>query len=204
MGKIDRVLKYIDGQMSDEEKSAFEKELASSAELNSKMEEYKNFFSEIKEIKEIPVDASYFVNMIPNFRNRIELKKKKKIFPKLALGFSTLTAVIIISLFLFKQPKNVTFVNLNSHGIDSTLSLLQVGISPLQDNFNFSNLSKEEEMKYDSVVTSMLSNELNLSSAGLNYINETGSNSDLQSLLQGVNDVEANKIYNELLHKKIF
>lgn len=204
MEKNDRILKYLDDQMNEEERAAFEKELASSIELTAKFEEYRNLFSDIKKVKEISIDPSYFVNVIPNFRNRIESKKKKKILTNLALGFSTLTAVIIISLFIFQKPQNTNFTSLSSHGIDSTLALLQVGVSPLQDNFNFSNLSKAEEMRYDSVVTSMLSNELDISSAGLNYLNETGSNSDLHSMLQDVNDVEANKIYNELLNKKIF
>ncbi len=203
MEKTEQIFSYLEGQMSSEEKLKFEKELALSPELKSMLEKYRNLLSNVNDLKNISVDQAYFTNLIPNFRSRLGSKHKKKIIPKLALGLSTLTAVIIVALFVMQRPKKITAVNNYLPSVDSTLSVLQVNLNPVQDNYDLSNLSSDEAARYDSVVTSMISTELDLSSAGVNYMNETGDNTDLKSMLQGVNEDEANKIYNELLHKKI-
>ena len=142
--------------------------------------------------------------MIPEFKKIVGIKKKSRIIPKLAIGLTTITAVILVLVFTLKQTGNQTVNPASASNLDSLVDSYTFNYSPLQDQFDFSNLSQNDYTNIDSVVSAMLSDELNLSSQTLSDISNSNGTSDLQSMLQGINSEEADQIYNELLHKRIY
>ena len=202
----DKIILYFDGQMNGEEKTAFEKELNESRELRDELKKLKDFNAGISGLKNIPAEEDYFVQMIPKFRNRLGRKKKFSLFPGIAYIVPTATAVIIIMLlFTNKSVKNEAQPVQNNIITQHTVNteIIQDAGS-LSDQFDFVNMSREEFATSDSLLNSMLVKELNLTPQSLSEISATDNNTtDIQTILQGVNDKEANAIYNEILHKKI-
>lgn len=203
MKTIDKIILYLDGQMSDEQAALFEKELANSRRLREQLEQYKSFMLELGEMKNIPVDEDYFVNMVPRFRENLDKKKKHSFVPKFALGITTISAVIIILLFSFNRSSN-NITNIPPSTVETKQNVYVLNYSPVQDQLGINYLSPDDAVDIDSTITSMLSDELNLSPQSLNDIASSNGSTDLESMLQGINQDEANQIYNELLHKRIY
>ncbi len=203
--KVDeKIILYVDGQMNEEEAASFENEISASPKLTEDLIKYKKFLSGISEIKDIPVDDEYFVQMIPKFRGRLELKRKLKFIPKIAFGITTLAAVLIFVIFtLNKNNKNEVPILQNTIN-QITSSGSSSDLNSLSDQFNFSFMTNEEIANSNSVLDSMLVHELDLTPQSLSTISADNNNSDLSSLVQGINEKEADQIYNEILHKKIY
>ena len=200
----DKIILYVDGQMNDDERAAFEKDLLNSSALRDELESYKKFLLSLKELKEVNPEEEYFIQMIPKLRGRIEERKKAKYIPKLALSFTTITAVTVVLIFSFLNKgvkKEIPVVP--SSTSSQTGSNISVSFSLYPDQISLNNMTNDEIAGYDSVFNAMISNELNLSPQSLNYLS-ADNNSDVQSMLQGIDEKEANEIYNQLLHKKFF
>ncbi len=200
----DKIILYLDNQMSDEEKLDFENELKDSVTLQEELEYYKKFLNEISELKNISVEEDYFSQMIPTLRGRIDERKRLKIIPRLAFAVTTIAAVIVVFFFTFTN-KSVKKVAAPAK-IETTRNSSNYFASILRNDsnqLNLGDLSNEEITKYDSVFNAMISNALSLSPQSFNYLS-ADNNTDLNNMLQGINQKEANEIYNQLLHKKIF
>ena len=203
--KIDeRIILYLDDQMNADEKASFEKELNSSPNLADDLIKYKKFLSDISDVKNIPSDNDYFVQMIPKFRGRLELQKKLKLMPKLVFSFTTIAAVLIFFIFTFKQNNKNVSTTFPTKGIQPSTTGSYSELSSLSDQFNFSTMSSEEIANSNSILDSLLIEELNLTPQSLNTITADNSNTDLNSLVQGINEKEADQIYNAILRKKIY
>ena len=205
MKKInDKIILYLDGQMSDDEKLVFEDELKRSETRRRELEDYKNFLGDIKEVQNISIDENYFSQMIPKFRGRMEERSKFRIIPKFALGITTIAAVLLLVLYI---SKNKSVKNINAPVKSEIAQNNNSSISSLLGNnsgqLNLGMLSNDDVVRYDSVFNSMISNALSLSSQNVNYLT-ADNNTDLSNMLQGINQKEADEIYNQLLHKKIF
>ena len=204
MKNENKIISYLDGQMDEEERRLFLSELESNAELKAELSEYRKFMENINSLKNIKTDPDYFINIIPEFRKSAVKKKKLGIIPKLALGFTTATVVLLILIFTIRRPGTVTTDIASYKNIDSVFDNYTFNYSPLQDQIDFNNLTKSDYSTIDSLVNNMLSDELNLSSQSLTDLTNSGSTTDLQSMLQGINNEAANSIYKELLHKRIY
>ena len=205
MKKInDKIILYLDNQMSDEEKLVFEDELKKSETLRRELENYKNLLGEIKEIENISIDEDYFSQMVPKFRGRMEERRKFRIIPKFALGITTIAAILVLIIYT-SNNKNVSNINtpvkteITQNNNNDLLSLLGSNSNQL----NLGILSNDDVTRYDSVFNTMLLNALSLSPQSVSYLT-IDNNTDLSNMLQGINQNEANEIYNQLLHKKIF
>ncbi len=200
----DRIILYIDGQLNSEEKVAFEKELENSESLKEELEKYRKFIGGIKELKTSSLDESYFTEMIPRFRGRAEEKRKLRFIPKLALGTTVISVALIIFLF--------TFVHKESKVIQSPVANIANNITNSQglQSYNYysyqldpNEFSQQEISNIDSTLNKMISQEIDLSPQSMNYIS-ADNNTDLKNMLQGINEKEANEIYKQILHKRIF
>lgn len=200
----ERIILYVDGQMNEDEKASFEKEINNSTDLTDEINKYKKFLSNISDIKNVPVDNEYFVQMIPKFRGRLELQRKLKLLPKLVFSVTTIAAVLIFFIFTFnKNNKSVSSAIPTSASQTSTPSSYSE-FGSFSDQFNFSNMSSEEIANSNSILDSLLIQELNLTPQSLSNISADNSNTDLSSIVEGINEKEADRIYNEILHKKIY
>ena len=204
MTNKDKIILYLDGQMDEADRSFFEKELASDPELKSELLKYKEFINDIISLKNINTDPDYFINIIPEFRKKLDKRKKIKLIPKLVVGLTTITAVIMLLVLTMKRPDNGTVNFTSTENVDSLIDNYTFSYSPLQDEFDMNALNSKDYSNIDSTVTVMLSNELNLSSQSLSDLTVSNGTTDLQSILQGVNNQEAEQIYKELLHKRIY
>ena len=200
-----KIILYLDGQMNGEEKAAFEKELDGSQALSNELKRLKEFNTGISELKNIPAQEDYFVQMIPKFRSKHEQKRKFSLFPGIAYSVTTATAVIIVMLFVMnKNVKNEAQPFQNNEETQQVVNIeptLDAG--SLSDQFGFIDMSREEIANSDSLLNYMLVRELDLTPQSLSDISPADNTTDIQTILQGVNDKEADAIYNEILHKKI-
>ncbi len=203
MKNKDKIILYLDGQMNEKDRSMFEKDLASDSQLKSEMEEYKQFMDGISSLKNIKTEPDYFINIVPEFRKNLNTKAKSRLIPKFAFVLSAITAVVLLLLFTLNRSDNIA-PNYSSTNIDSVIDNYTFNYSPLHDQFDINSLNNNDYSNLDSVVSVMLSNELNLSSQSLSDLTTTNVTTDLQSMLQGINNREADQIYNELLHKRIY
>jgi hypothetical protein len=200
----DKIILYLDNQMSEEEKLIFENELKNSNILQKELEDYKNFLNEITEQKNILIEEDYFSQMIPKLKGRIEERKKLKLIPKLAFGVTTVAAVLVVFFFTFtnKSIKN-EITSMKTENVQNSNNEFGSILGNGSNQINIGNLSNVEAAKYDSVFNAMISNALSLSPQSINYLS-ADNNTELSNMLQGINQKEANDIYNQLLHKKIF
>jgi hypothetical protein len=200
----DKIILYLDDQMSEEEKRIFESELKNSIVLQKELEDYQNILKEITEPKNILIEENYFSQMIPKLRGRIEERKKLKIIPKLAFGITTIAAVLIVFFFTFTNKSVKNEINsMNTENAQNSNTEFSSILRNGSNQINLGNLSNEEAAKYDSVFNKMISNALSLTPQSINYLS-ADNNTELSNMLQGIDQKEANDIYNQLLHKKIF
>ncbi|MGA7722818.1 MAG: hypothetical protein WCA84_16755 [Ignavibacteriaceae bacterium] len=201
-----KIILYLDGQLTGEERTAFEKELSESKYLKEQLIRVKNFNTGVSELKNITVGDDYFVQMIPKFRNNKAQKRKLRFFSGITYSVSTATAVLIVMLFVtnknIKNDIQPVQNNMVSERIVNNETNQDAG--SLSDQFGFLNMNQEEIASSDNLLNSMLIRELDLTPQSLNDISQIDNNSgDIQTILQGVNDKEADAIYNQILHKKI-
>ena len=156
----ERILKYLDGGLTEDEKILFEKELNSSPELKKKYEKYISVQSKLNEFKNIEVDKTYFNGIVPEFRNRLKVKKKtRKIF---SLSFANSLAAIIVLYFILSPNGNN--MNLNEVVKNWTENDFNNAIEYVdQQNSGFDNIAYYSTTEIDSVISSMLTDELDLS-----------------------------------------
>ena len=192
----ERILKYLDGGLTEDEKILFEKELNSSPELKKKYEKYISVQSKLNEFKNIEVDKTYFNGIVPEFRNRLKVKKKtRKIF---SLSFANSLAAIIVLYFILSPNGNN--MNLNEVVKNWTENDFNNAIEYVdQQNSGFDNIAYYSTTEIDSVISSMLTDELDLSN------NSTIYNSiDYHTLSAQTNSKDIKDLYKEILNKKYF
>jgi|GEM_PF-1811826 len=205
----DKIILYLDNQMNEEEKALFEKELERSEKLRPELDNHKKYLKEITSVKDIITETSYFTEMIPKFHGRLDLKRRMRFLPKLAFGTTAIAAVMIIMFFAVNRNIDNKAIIINKTANQSSTSSNAVQIEStsdlnlLSDQFNIGNLSPAEITYSNSVLDSLLYKELNLSPQSLSDYT-FDSNQDLSSVVQGINEKEADEIYDQLLHKKIY
>jgi len=200
----DKILKYIDNQMSSSERSDFENELKNSSELQKELKKYKSLMHEVDQLKNIDVNESYFAETIPKFRSRQEVLRRFLLFPRLTFSIATVAAVALIFVIsISKTNKNIIIQKNNIVAADTSGSEISSLLDPSSDQLNIGYISKEEESSYDSLMNSVMTKELNLSPNDLSYLSPD-QNTDLSSMLQNVNEKEAENIYKEVLNRRFF
>ncbi|MCH7974059.1 MAG: hypothetical protein IIB07_08060 [Bacteroidetes bacterium] len=192
----EKILQYLDGQLTKDEKILFEKELNSSPELKKKYEEYISVQSKLNEFKDIKVDETYFNRIVPEFRKRLEIKKKtRRIF-----SFSFVNSLAAIILLYFVLSPNGNNLNLDEAVKNWTENDFNYAIEYVdQQNSGFDIIDDYNTTEIDSVISSMLTDELNLSNNSTVY-----NTIDYNTLSTQMNSNDINDLYKEILNKKYF
>lgn len=192
----EKILQYLDGQLTKDEKILFEKELNSSPELKKKYEEYISVQSKLNEFKDIKVDETYFNRIVPEFRKRLEIKKKtRRIF-----SFSFVNSLAAIILLYFVLSPNGNNLNLDEAVKNWTENDFNYAIEYVdQQNSGFDIIDDYNTTEIDSVISSMLTDELNLSNNSTVY-----NTIDYNILNTQMNSNDINDLYKEILNKKYF
>ncbi len=199
-----KIYKYLDDNLSGEEKALFEKELSDSVELQKQIKNYRSFKNDINKLKDVKTDESYFEETIPKFRSRQEISHRFLLFPRISLSLASIAAVALAFIITISISNKKTILQQpNSAIADSSRFNISGLLDPSSDQINLGFLSNEEAAKFDSTLNIEMSKELDLSPNDLSYLSPD-QNSDLSSLLQNINENDANDIYKEVLNQKFF
>jgi len=193
----EKIFRYAEGEMTPEEKAQFEKELKASEVLQAELGNYKNLLSEVEDLRFVETDERYFSNIIPEFRNNLEKKKKRSYHP--ALSFAS--AVVTVMILFFILPIN------NKNIDDYVTNIPDSTISEYLNNYGdqqlMSNIPDDYVASYDSIADAVLYSQIR-AELGTDVQASVYNNIDYNSLVETINPQEADQIYAAMINKKIF
>ena len=102
----EKILKYISGQLTQEELIIFEEELKKSDQLKTDYDNIKLQLDDLSIKKEFETNEVYFGNLLPRVYQRIDKKKKFRKFGGMYYLVPTASAVVVLFLFLFNTKTN--------------------------------------------------------------------------------------------------
>jgi hypothetical protein len=91
----ERIIKYLDSELTSQEKTAFEKEIEGSKELKKEVQKYASARAEIERLKGLKLNSEYVDSILPEFHNRILTGKKETIRKSLSYAFGVMLMFII-------------------------------------------------------------------------------------------------------------
>jgi len=198
----DKIIKYLDNQMSESERTDFETELENSAGLKSMFENYKDLFNEIDVEKKKLINQDYAATIIPEFRKRIENNKSSRTQYVFAAG---ITAAVIVVLFLFLNP-------LDTGDSQSDVELAYNNLPESELDYLYSQMTAEEllsinqtdsQPEFDSMYMNYYSTRLIEDEdpvENLFAINDI----DLEEIEKILSEQELEIVYSQLINKEIF
>ena len=197
-----RISLYLEGGLSSEDKKSFEEELKNSQDLQNEVNLYRKFISAVEDTKNIPVDDDYLNSIIPEFRRKLESKKEKRLYPKIAYAFPVLVILFLVLFVMFNTqkdriiPENQTLTENNS-GINGLLDISNFSVDELIP----SNISVKDKEEYDSELNNMIEKELDLSSDSTKFL-VADKLLDFNSIIDNISQQDADMLYEDLLNKK--
>lgn len=184
---LETILRYFNGEMSQEEKEKFISELESNSELKKQFNELNRVYLVTFEMKNTKVEENYLETIIPKFRERLSTKKNK-ILLRPAYSVIILIVLIAISTLLFIPKKE---------------SITAINLSELTDKELYQQLSIDYlEMIEQGEIDSLFADEIKTNSKKIaSYI---FNGDDINSLYQKnlVNSEDENEIYLALIETK--
>jgi len=197
MNNKDKIILYMDNQLSPEEKQKFEEDLQNSPELQHELENYKKVFQKINLMNVRSADESYFVKNVPTFREKLEKKRKIYLYKRLIYASSAAVIIIfVLSLFLFKNVETVP-----GEG-ESLTSLSDEQINNLAENYNVLEADTSLSAIADSVWDELIVDEFNFSYENADSILHSFNGSI--SYADYLNEEEASLVYDRLINKEFF
>jgi hypothetical protein len=91
----ERIIKYIENELTSEERIAFELDLGNSLELREAFEKYLRVQKETDELNGLKLNPLYLDSIIPEFRNKLETPKSVSIKRNLGYAFGVMLVFII-------------------------------------------------------------------------------------------------------------
>ena len=202
MNNDEKIRKYLDGELTGEELINFEVEINNSPGLKNLVDSYRNTLNQFKRIENVNAEESYFVNIVPRFREKSEIKKQVRFKPAFAYGSISLVIVSVLLIFLFNKDYNVTNGNL--------VSINQVSNEEINSYFNANpqvydefQLTKNIPAEYDSVFGSIVLSELDVDNNSKKYLLGI-SDTEYNNILDEISNDDAENIYSSLISKKIY
>ena len=200
--KIDkRISLYLEGELSSEDKKSFEEELKNSPELQDEVNLYRKFIFAVEDTKNIPVDTGYLNNIVPEFRRKLENKKEKRLYPKIAYALPVLVILFLVFFVIFNTQKDKIIPE------DQNLTENNSGVNGLLDISNFSvdelipsNISVKDKEEYDTELNNIIEKELDLSSDTKFLVADKLL--DFNSMIDNISQQDADMLYEDLLNKK--
>jgi len=197
----EKILRYIDGEMSEKERFLFEEELRISPDLQKQLNTFQSVNKVFNIYSEPAADEYYFRNMVSGFRAKLPGKLKR--FPLQSVAFGTVS-IVIACMFLFlllNKSDNIEKIaeNLNEHQLTELINTYSSDktVSEVVASEIASDASAEN------VVDTLYSKELLVAPEAVSYY-FADRRSDLTSVISDINQEEADNIYNEMINKKYY
>lgn len=194
MQKVERILKFIENELSPEERLDFEAELKNSSLLRKEFEDYIKVHRKILSLKDVKLKSAYLESIIPEFRNNLTQPKSSTLNRKVGYAFGVILA-FITSMLIFTNIFNNN--NVNSLNVFAESLTQEQKIELLQ---NLNEDTQEFELTSESLADVDLSNLLH-SEININYDIVEDYDINYTELVDELNQVEAEKIYKEILNK---
>lgn len=102
----EKILKYISGQLTQEELIIFEDELKKSDQLKTDYDNIKLQLDDLSNRNEFRTNETYFANLLPRVYQRIDKKKRFWKFGGIYYLVPTASAVVVLFLFLLNTKTN--------------------------------------------------------------------------------------------------
>jgi len=197
------ILKYLSDLMEEGEKTQFEEQLKTDTKLKEEFDQFENSLNKLNSLAEIQNDSSYFNNLVPIVRNRIEVKKqKRKIVWVPAISF----AVTLLIFFMLQFPKsteqNSFKLNISSQDLMTLVSdadssvVNELMTSNFIDDYAYLNTT-EAGNEFDVYLDDSFVSEVDPEDIGTYYnVDQVNNYSDLS-------EDQVNTVYEELINKKI-
>lgn len=197
MNNDERIIQYLDGELHEEEKALFEKDLADSEVLQNELAAYKKVLTVFDKQKSFDTDKTYFNNLVPTIRKKLE--KRKTINPFRKIGFAAAFILIFIAgyfifqpLFLSSSENILTIEELADSMTDSELGeMIDYLVEDDETEFIDENIYNIEEVDLENIINA------STYETKLAIISDFGIN----NFLANIPETEKEKIYNELINK---
>jgi hypothetical protein len=195
MNNEERIIKYLDDQLSQEEKKLFEKELSESALLKKEFEKFLSIKNKVKSAEDFKLSEDYFNSVVPRFREKLEQQTKIIIYKNLGYAFS-LTIVLFLAFIIFNpfNNENVNEVEEFTQSLNQTekYEILEYlnGNNRIDDYADLSAINTQFDME-NIVENTTEKSEL------ISYYDF-----EIEKLADNISTEEFNQIYNEIFNKK--
>ena len=195
MTNDERIIKYLENDLSSEERIGFESDLKNSSELKEEYENYLRVNNRVKELKDVKLNHAYLDSIILEFRDSINTPKPVTSKRNLGYAFGAIIAMII-SLVIFN---NIMFENKDMNSVEEFTESLNPDqkFELLQSlNGSIEEYDLISENIDDVELTSLIQSELNINNE-IAEVYDIGYN----ELVEELSKNEADKIYQEILNK---
>jgi hypothetical protein len=195
--KIDkRIIKYLESELPEDDKTLIEKDLSRSETLRNELADYKKVLTMFDDQKLFDTESTYFTNLVPSIREKLEQRKTINPFRKIgyAAGFLLLfVAGYFISQPFFSSSKQFNTVeefadNLTDAELDEMIEYL---VTEDETELIDEDLYKFEEDDLENIINA------STYESKLAIISDFG----LNNFMADIQEVEQEKIYNELINK---
>jgi hypothetical protein len=191
----ERIIKYIENELSPKEKNEFEKNLNDSNELRKEFENYLRVKAKTEELKKVKLNSLYLNSVIPDFRKKLETTKSVSTGRNLGYAFGIMLIFIVSIVILKNFLNNETELNdltefTQSLNENQKIELLEEINIVLNDYYIVSENISDKEL-LDILVTDI---EIN---------NEVAEAYDISynELMAGLSQQDIEKVYSEILNR---
>ncbi len=193
----ERIVKYIENELSPQERNAFEVDMNNSVELREEFEKYLKVNAETDEIKKLKLNPLYLDSILPEFRDKLDAPKIFSVKRNLGYAFGAML-VFILSIVVLK----------NFFNAKTELTDLQEFTQSLNENQRIEllkNLNGDQGV-YEIISDSLYKPELiSLFETNLKVNNEVAETYDIEyhEIISGLSKDEVELIYNEILNSDL-
>jgi len=190
----ERIIKYIENELSKNDRTAFEMELNNSAELREELNKYLGVKTETDKLKKIKLNPLYLDSILPEFRNKLNPSKTFSVKKNLGYAFGIML-VFILSIAILK---NYFIGETESTDLkEFTQSLNEDERIELLENLN------DDSEVYNLISENISESQLsNLFSANLEINNKVAEayNIEYYEIVDDLSEDEIEVIYKEILN----
>ena len=193
---------YLKGKMNPNEKKLFEDELQSSDSLRKTFEDYKSLIQIIDKTKNIKLNPDYTQSIVPDFRNKVEVKKFNQVIPKLKYALSFVAVAVLSFYFVYdittKDSNDITTTLAELSTEEMNIVSESIDVSASSGN-SLEELSME---KIDALYSEQLSKNI-LESSEEKTTGNILNGYELSDVEDYLSDDDIEKIYTQLIDKEI-
>jgi hypothetical protein len=186
------VIRYLSGELSRDELLNIELKINNSPELKKFYEEYSKVFNKVNEQKSVEGNYYYFENILQRFYSGNKSDIRKGFFRSLAYA-SIIIIFMSVSYIFFNDYQSKGEINLNTitQEVSSDQILKIIDEYSLVDNSDLTSISPNSFL--DQQINSFYDNSLQ------NIANHL----EVSDITDQLSESETNRIYSELINKKI-